>query len=35
MKNEDDEVKIHLITNNNEDYVENARDAFRDDGRIT
>lgn len=30
MKSEDEEVKIHLVTNNNEDYVENARDAFRD-----
>jgi ATP-dependent Lon protease len=30
MKSEDEEIKIHLITNNNEDYVENARDAFRD-----
>ena len=29
-KGEDAEVKIHLITNNNEDYVENARDAFRE-----
>jgi len=29
-KKEDEEVKIHLVTNNNEDYVENARDAFRD-----
>jgi ATP-dependent Lon protease len=28
-KPEEEEVKIHLITNNNEDYVENARDAFR------
>jgi ATP-dependent Lon protease len=30
MKGEDEEVQIHLITNNNEDYVENARDAFRE-----
>jgi ATP-dependent Lon protease len=30
IKPVDQEVKIHLITNNNEDYVENARDAFRD-----
>jgi ATP-dependent Lon protease len=29
-KQVDEEVKIHLVTNNNEDYVENARDAFRD-----
>lgn len=30
LKDEDEEVTIHLVTNNNEDYVENARDAFRD-----
>jgi ATP-dependent Lon protease len=30
IKSEDDEVKIYLITNNNEDYIQNARDAFRD-----
>jgi ATP-dependent Lon protease len=30
LKGEDEEVTIHLVTNNNEDYVENARDAFRD-----
>lgn len=30
MKSEDEEVQIHLVTNNNEDYVENARDAFRE-----
>lgn len=30
MKSEAEEVKIHLVTNNNEDYVENARDAFRE-----
>lgn len=29
-KREDEEVKIHLTTNNNEDYVENARDSFRE-----
>ncbi len=30
IKAEDEEVKIHLVTNNNEDYVENAREAFRE-----
>lgn len=30
LKGEDEEVQIHLVTNNNEDYLENARDAFRD-----
>lgn len=30
VKDEDEEVNIHLVTNNNEDYVENARDAFRE-----
>jgi ATP-dependent Lon protease len=29
-KREDEEVRIHLTTNNNEDYVENARDSFRE-----
>lgn len=25
----EDEVKLHLVTNNNEDYIENARESFR------
>jgi ATP-dependent Lon protease len=25
----EDEVKLHLITNNNEDFIENVRDSFR------
>ncbi len=25
----EDEVKLHLVTSNNEDYIENARDSFR------
>ena len=29
-KKDTDEVKIHLTTNNNEDYLENARDSFRE-----
>lgn len=29
-KNETEVVKIHLLTNNNEDYIENARQAFSD-----
>lgn len=29
-KNKEDEVKLHLATANNEDYVENAREAFRE-----
>ncbi len=29
-KGEAEEVSKHVVTNNNEDYVENARDAFRD-----
>jgi ATP-dependent Lon protease len=28
VKNPDDEIKIHLITNNNEEYIENAKGAF-------
>jgi ATP-dependent Lon protease len=27
-KQSDEEVKIHLITNNNEEYIENAKEAF-------
>lgn len=30
VKKEEDEVRLHLVTNNNEDYIENARDAFRE-----
>jgi ATP-dependent Lon protease len=29
-KNEADEVKFHLITNNNEEFIENSRDAFQE-----
>jgi len=28
-KKMEDEVKLHLVTNNNEDFIENAREAFR------
>ncbi len=28
MKNPDDEIKVHLVTNNNEEYLENAKEAF-------
>ena len=28
VKSPDDEIKIHLITNNNEEYIENAKGAF-------
>ncbi len=28
-KQPEDEVKLHLVTNNNEDFIENAREAFR------
>lgn len=30
VKKEEDEVRLHLVTNNNEEYIENARDAFRE-----
>lgn len=29
-KDELEEVKLHLITNNNEEYIENSKEAFRD-----
>lgn len=29
-KSEEQEVRIHLITNNNEDYIEGAKDAFKE-----
>ena len=29
-KEEGQEIKLHLVTNNNEDYIENARDGFRE-----
>lgn len=28
LKSNDSEVKIHLVTNNNEDYIENAKESF-------
>jgi ATP-dependent Lon protease len=28
LKPTDSEVKIHLVTNNNEDYIENAKESF-------
>jgi ATP-dependent Lon protease len=28
-KKPEDEVKLHLVTNNNEDYIENAKEAFK------
>ncbi len=28
MKADDQEVKLHLVTNNNEDYLENAKESF-------
>lgn len=28
LKEEDQEVRIHLVTNNNEEYLENAKEAF-------
>ncbi|MFB9862458.1 BREX system Lon protease-like protein BrxL [Rufibacter immobilis] len=30
VKEEGQEVKLHLVTNNNEDYLENAREAFKE-----
>ena len=29
-KNELDEVKLHLVTNNNEEYLENSKEAFKE-----
>ena len=29
-KNELEEVKLHLVTNNNEEYLENSKEAFRE-----
>jgi len=29
-KDELEEVKLHLITNNNEEYIENSKDAFKE-----
>jgi ATP-dependent Lon protease len=32
VKEEGQEVSLHLVTNNNEDFLENAREAFKDIG---
>jgi ATP-dependent Lon protease len=29
-KDELEEVKLHLVTNNNEEYIENSKDAFKE-----